>query len=171
MYSLTAHCGNRTKSFDIFHLLGAERIEEDTETPDRERYFRKDVRYDASVQLIAAETVQNEYDGLGQQDDALPDEAERNRFFESLRSQALAQGVEFIACQMSMDMMGIQHEELLDEVTAGAALFYLYGARGQGECESIYMGGQDMETLCKNRDVYRNIAEFEVQFTQMYDLS
>ena len=27
---------------------------------------------------------------------------------ESLRSQALAQGVEFIACQMSMDMMGIQ---------------------------------------------------------------
>ena len=36
---------------------------------------------------------------------------------ESLRSQALAQGVEFIACQMSMDMMGIQREELLDEVT------------------------------------------------------
>jgi peroxiredoxin family protein len=39
---------------------------------------------------------------------------------ESLRSQALAQGVEFIACQMSMDMMGIRHEELLDEVTIGA---------------------------------------------------
>lgn len=32
-------------------------------------------------------------------------------------------------------------------------------------------GGQDMETLCKIRDVYRAIAEFEVQFTQMYDLS
>ena len=28
-----------------------------------------------------------------------------------------------------------------------------------------------METLCKIRDVYRAIAEFEVQFTQMYDLS
>ena len=26
-----------------------------------------------------------------------------------------------------------------------------------------------METLCKIRDVYRAIAEFEVQFTQMYD--
>ena len=69
------------KSVDILHLLGIECLEEDTETPDRERYFRKDVRYDASVQFIAAETVQNEYDGLGQQDDALPDEAERNRFF------------------------------------------------------------------------------------------
>ena len=28
-----------------------------------------------------------------------------------------------------------------------------------------------METLCKIRDIYRAIAEFEVQFTQMYDLS
>ena len=83
---------------------------------------------------------------------------------ESLRSQALAQGVEFIACQMSMDMMGIQHEELLDEVTIGGVATYM-------ERELIYIGGQDMETLCKIRDVYRAIAEFEVQFTQMYDLS
>lgn len=44
---------------------------------------------------------------------------------ESLRSQALAQGVEFIACQMSMDMMGIQHEELLDEVTIGGVATYM----------------------------------------------
>ena len=28
-----------------------------------------------------------------------------------------------------------------------------------------------METLCKIRDIYRAIAEFEVQFMQMYDLS
>ena len=28
-----------------------------------------------------------------------------------------------------------------------------------------------METLCKIRDIYRAIAEFEVQFTQQYDLS
>lgn len=44
---------------------------------------------------------------------------------ESLRSQALAQGVEFIACQMSMDMMGIQREELLDEVTIGGVATYM----------------------------------------------
>lgn len=44
---------------------------------------------------------------------------------ESLRLQALAQGVEFIACQMSMDMMGIQHEELLDEVTIGGVATYM----------------------------------------------
>ena len=34
----------------------------------------------------------------------------------------LAQGVEFIACQMSMDMMGIRREELLDEVTIGGVV-------------------------------------------------
>mgnify|MGYP000839252193 FL=1 len=44
---------------------------------------------------------------------------------ESLRSQALAQGVEFIACQMSMDMMGIQREELLDDVTIGGVATYM----------------------------------------------
>ena len=44
---------------------------------------------------------------------------------ESLRAQALAQGVEFIACQMSMDMMGIAREELLDEVTVGGVATYM----------------------------------------------
>ena len=44
---------------------------------------------------------------------------------ESLRAQALAQGVEFIACQMSMDMMGISREELMDEVTIGGVATYM----------------------------------------------
>ncbi|WP_281644281.1 FAD-dependent oxidoreductase [Bacteroides zoogleoformans] len=44
---------------------------------------------------------------------------------EALRSQALMQGVEFIACQMSMDMMGIQREELLEEVTVGGVATYM----------------------------------------------
>ncbi|WP_418698510.1 FAD-dependent oxidoreductase [Bacteroides sp.] len=44
---------------------------------------------------------------------------------ESLRSQALAQGVEFIACQMSMDMMGIHREELLADVTIGGVATYM----------------------------------------------
>lgn len=44
---------------------------------------------------------------------------------EVLRAQALEQGVEFIACQMSMDMMGIQREELLDEVTVGGVATYM----------------------------------------------
>lgn len=44
---------------------------------------------------------------------------------ESLRSQALEQGVEFIACQMSMDMMGIQREEILDEITLGGVATYM----------------------------------------------
>ena len=44
---------------------------------------------------------------------------------ESLRDQALANGVEFIACQMSMDVMGIKREELLDEVTIGGVATYM----------------------------------------------
>jgi len=44
---------------------------------------------------------------------------------EELRQQALDSGVEFIACQMSMDMMGIQHAELLDEVSVGGVATYM----------------------------------------------
>ena len=44
---------------------------------------------------------------------------------ESLRQQAIDNGVEFIACQMSMDVMGIKREELLDEVTIGGVATYM----------------------------------------------
>ena len=44
---------------------------------------------------------------------------------ESLRDQALANGAEFIACQMSMDLMGIKREELLDNVTVGGVATYM----------------------------------------------
>lgn len=44
---------------------------------------------------------------------------------EELRAQALANGVEFIACQMSMDVMGVAREELLDEVSIGGVATYM----------------------------------------------
>jgi len=44
---------------------------------------------------------------------------------ESLRSQAIENGVEFIACQMSMDVMGIDKSELLDNVTIGGVATYM----------------------------------------------
>ena len=44
---------------------------------------------------------------------------------ESLRQQALDNGVEFIACQMSMDVMGVKREELLDEVSIGGVATYM----------------------------------------------
>ena len=44
---------------------------------------------------------------------------------ESLRRQAIESGVEFIACQMSMDVMGIKREELLDEATVGGVATYM----------------------------------------------
>lgn len=44
---------------------------------------------------------------------------------EQLRQQAIDNGVEFIACQMSMDVMGIKREELLDEVTVGGVATYM----------------------------------------------
>ena len=47
---------------------------------------------------------------------------------ETLRQQAIAQGVEFIACQMSMDVMGVKREELLDNVTIGGVATYMQRA-------------------------------------------
>lgn len=49
---------------------------------------------------------------------------------ESLRQQAIENGVEFIACQMSMDVMGVQREELLDNVTVGGVATYMERAEG-----------------------------------------
>ena len=45
-----------------------------------------------------------------------------------LRDQALANGVEFIACQMSMDMMGIDKEEFIDGVSIGGVATYMQRA-------------------------------------------
>lgn len=80
---------------------------------------------------------------------------------ESLRSQALAQGVEFIACQMSMDMMGICREELLDEVTIGGVATYMERADKANvnllHIVICYLTNKEekyMEDLCKIRDVY-----------------
>lgn len=44
---------------------------------------------------------------------------------ESLRQQAIDNGVEFIACQMSMDVMGVKREELLDGVSIGGVATYM----------------------------------------------
>lgn len=44
---------------------------------------------------------------------------------EQLRDSAIENGVEFIACQMSMDVMGVQREELLDNVTIGGVATYM----------------------------------------------
>ena len=44
---------------------------------------------------------------------------------ESLRQQAIDNGVEFIACQMSMDVMGISRDELLDNVNVGGVASYM----------------------------------------------
>jgi len=44
---------------------------------------------------------------------------------ESLIQSAADQGVELVACQMSMDLMGIQREELMDAVKIGGVGYYL----------------------------------------------
>ncbi|MBR4029557.1 MAG: FAD-dependent oxidoreductase [Alistipes sp.] len=51
---------------------------------------------------------------------------------ENLRQQALDSGVEFIACQMSMDVMGIKREELIDEVSIGGVATYMERAEKAG---------------------------------------
>lgn len=47
---------------------------------------------------------------------------------EHLRQQAIDAGVEFIACQMSMDVMGIKAEELLPHVNVGGVATYMQRA-------------------------------------------
>ncbi|HPJ82229.1 MAG TPA: FAD-dependent oxidoreductase [Bacteroidales bacterium] len=44
---------------------------------------------------------------------------------EDLRRQAIENGVEFIACQMSMDVMGVKAEELMDNVIIGGVATYM----------------------------------------------
>ncbi len=44
---------------------------------------------------------------------------------ESLRQQAIDNGVELIACQMTMDMMGVKREELIDGVDIGGVATYM----------------------------------------------
>lgn len=51
---------------------------------------------------------------------------------EELRQQALDAGVEFIACQMSMDMMGVDASELLDGVSIGGVATYMERAEKAG---------------------------------------
>nr|WP_311768625.1 DsrE/DsrF/DrsH-like family protein [Paenibacillus sp. JGP012] len=44
---------------------------------------------------------------------------------EELIESVVAQGAELVACQMSMNLMGIQREELIDQVTIGGVGYYL----------------------------------------------
>ncbi|WP_127533858.1 FAD-dependent oxidoreductase [Paenibacillus kobensis] len=44
---------------------------------------------------------------------------------EELMDSAKRQGVEIVACQMSMDVMGIKREELIDGITVGGVGYYL----------------------------------------------
>lgn len=44
---------------------------------------------------------------------------------ETLMQQAIENGVEMIACSMSMDVMGVKKEELIDNITVGGVAAYL----------------------------------------------
>lgn len=52
---------------------------------------------------------------------------------EKMRAQALAQGVEFIACSMSMGLMGVDKEELIDGCIIGGVATYM----GRAEKASV----------------------------------
>ena len=51
---------------------------------------------------------------------------------EELIQSAIAQGVEIVACQMSMDLMGLKREELVDEAVIGGVGYYLGQTEGGG---------------------------------------
>ena len=52
---------------------------------------------------------------------------------EDLMKAAMANGVEIVACQMSMDVMGIQKEELIDGIKIGGVGYYL----GEAETSNV----------------------------------
>lgn len=58
---------------------------------------------------------------------------------ESLIQQAIDNGVEMIACTMSMDVMGVQKEELMDNVTLGGVASYLERAEESLSRPRIYI--------------------------------
>jgi peroxiredoxin family protein len=51
---------------------------------------------------------------------------------ENMMETAMRSGVEMIACQMSMDVMGVSREELFDYVKIGGVASYLEAASESG---------------------------------------
>jgi peroxiredoxin family protein len=51
---------------------------------------------------------------------------------ETLMENAIEAGVKLVACSMSMDIMGIKHEELIDGVDIGGVATYLGDAEDSG---------------------------------------
>ena len=51
---------------------------------------------------------------------------------ENMIQSAQDSGVEFIACQMSMDVMGVKAEELIDDVQIGGVATYLERTQSAG---------------------------------------
>lgn len=51
---------------------------------------------------------------------------------ESLMAQAKKNGVELVACQMSLDLLGLKPEELIDGVNYGGVGYYLGEAEEAG---------------------------------------
>jgi peroxiredoxin family protein len=51
---------------------------------------------------------------------------------EDMIGSAVSSGVELVACQMSMDVMGVEKEELIDEAKVGGVATYLSEAEKGG---------------------------------------
>jgi peroxiredoxin family protein len=51
---------------------------------------------------------------------------------EQMLAAAVASGVQIVACQMSMDVMGVKREELIDEAQVGGVATYLGEAEKGG---------------------------------------
>ena len=58
-------------------------------------------------------------------DDAPYHEEETDRQLGKPYAQAVENGIEMIACTMSMDVMGVKKEELMDNVVLGGVATYL----------------------------------------------
>ena len=108
----------------FLHLLGTERLEESAETSVQKDFFGKMFGMMLPSSSLKLKLSQMNMFGMGSRMMRFLMKRKGVDSLESLRSQALAQGVEFIACQMSMDMWH-PARRTSDEVTIGGVATYM----------------------------------------------
>jgi len=72
------------------------------------------------------------FGGLGQLMMKARMKAKRVDMLESMIAQARQAGVRLVACQMSMDIMGVKREELMEGVEIGGVATYMDAASQSG---------------------------------------
>ena len=89
---------------------------------------------------------------------------------ETLRQQAIDNGVEFIACQMSMDVMGIKREELLDSVSVGGVAT-TWSAPNRPMSTCLFDCMEKITCICVMRELFQALSLLESRLLESHGIS